>query len=333
MPIKLRQLAHAAALFRHGSFRRAAEAEHISQPALSRSIQSLEQSLGVLLFDRQAPEIAPTAFGQALLRRAETILIEAEEIEREMLLIQGLDFGALSLGMCRFPAELSGNRALVDLVRAHPKLQINVRLRHGADLPQLVHAREVDLGFGELAHLIDEPGLLVEPVARHELIFFSRPGHPLFSREWISLADLDAFPLVCAPVRATFAKLFPRNLRVDACGNYSLPSVRVESLTAIRAIVANTDAFSFATPVQLESLWRSGEIAAIPFRAPWLWLDYGFYHLASRSVSPAVGAFMTLVTQIERDLVEKNRLLVEQIFEGMRFEAVETGAIAPVNAE
>jgi hypothetical protein len=47
------QLSHALAVWRHGSFRRAAAEQHLSQPALSRSIQNLEESLGVLLFDRQ----------------------------------------------------------------------------------------------------------------------------------------------------------------------------------------------------------------------------------------------------------------------------------------
>jgi len=317
MSIKLRQLAHAMALFRHGSFRSAADAEHISQPALSRSIQGLEESLGVLLFDRHTAKIAPTAFGEALLQRAETILVEAEKLEREMVLLQGLDVGHLSVGMSLYPAELSGNLALADLLRAHPKLEISVGLRYWAELRQLVQTRQVDLGFGEIAHVMNAQDLLVEPVGRHECIFFCRPGHPVLARQSISTADLDAYPLVSAPVRAGDAKLLPRNLRVDESGVYSVPHVKVDDLAAMRAIVAGTDAFGFATPIQLESLLRSGEVSAIPFRAPWLRLDYGFYYLASRSLSPAAEAFMTIVRHIERDLAEKNRLLIEQIFEGL----------------
>ena len=318
MNIKLRQLSHAVALFRHGSFRRAADAEHISQPALSRSIQGLEESLGVLLFDRHTPEIAPTAFGEALLQRAETILVEAEELEREMVLLQGLDVGHLSLGMGLHPAELSGNLALVDLVRAHPKLQIDVRLRYWGELLKLVQTRQVDLAFGELAHVKNEQGLLVEPVGRHECVFFCRPGHPVLARQSISVADLDAYTLVSAPVRAGEAKLFPRNLRVDESGVYSIPHFKVDDLAAIRTVVAGTDAFSFATPLRLESLLQSGEVVVIPFRALWLRLDYGFYYLSSRSLPPAAVAFMSFVRHIERDLAERNRLLVEQIFEGFR---------------
>ncbi|AUB80591.1 helix-turn-helix domain-containing protein [Candidatus Thiodictyon syntrophicum] len=58
--IKLQQLAHALALSRYGTFHRAAKAQHLSQPAFSRSIRALEESLGVALFDRQGAAVTPT---------------------------------------------------------------------------------------------------------------------------------------------------------------------------------------------------------------------------------------------------------------------------------
>ena len=122
MHLKLRQLSHALAVWRHGSFRRAAAEQHLSQPALSRSIQNLEESLGVLLFDRQTTEVTPTAFGEALLRRAETILIEAAELEREMKLMKGLDIGRFSVAMGVYAAEMSGNLPLAEFLSAHPGL-------------------------------------------------------------------------------------------------------------------------------------------------------------------------------------------------------------------
>jgi len=318
MHIKLRQLSHALALFRHGSFRRAAEAEHISQPALSRSIQSLEESLGVLLFDRQTAEIGPTAFGEALLKRAGTILAEAEELEREMKLLQGLDVGHLSVGMGLFAAELSGNQALADLLAAHPRLKITVQQRYWSELEQLVLTREVDLGFGEFSNLMDSPAFRVEPVGRHELLFFCRPGHPILSEASVSLADLDAFPMVCTPVRANQAALLPRNLRIKPFSETAVPPIQVEDLRAMRTIVAGTDALSFATPLQLQPLLRAGEVAVVPFQAPWLRLDYGFFYLASRSLSPAAEAFMIEVRRIELEVAERNRRMVDEIFAGLR---------------
>ena len=105
--IKLQQLAHALALGRHGNFHRAAAAQHLSQPALSRSIQSLEEGLGVPLFDRQSAAVTPTLYGEALLRRAAVIIEEAEELEREIRLLQGIETGTFTVAMGAYASELS----------------------------------------------------------------------------------------------------------------------------------------------------------------------------------------------------------------------------------
>jgi DNA-binding transcriptional LysR family regulator len=68
--IKLQLLAHALALSHHGNFQRAAAARHLLQLALSRSIQSLEEELGVPLFDRRSVAVTPTLYGEAPLWRA-----------------------------------------------------------------------------------------------------------------------------------------------------------------------------------------------------------------------------------------------------------------------
>jgi DNA-binding transcriptional LysR family regulator len=317
MHLKLRQLSHALAVWRHGSFRRAAAEQHLSQPALSRSIQNLEESLGVLLFDRQTTEVTPTAFGEVLLRRAETIVTEADELEREIRLLKGLDVGGLSVAMGVYAAEMSGNRALAELSKAHPAVQLRAQLRHWRDLDKLVRDRQVDIGFGEIPHLMDAPDLRVEPVGRHELVFFCRAGHPLLAQETISVADLDGYPFAGVPIPPRGAQLFPRNCRVDPSSGDLVPPILVEDLTAARTLVANTDAFGSATPVQLEPWLRSGALVVAPFRASWLRLDYGFIFLASRSLSPTAVAFTELVRDIERDVEERNRDLADELLRGV----------------
>jgi DNA-binding transcriptional LysR family regulator len=317
MAIKLQQLAHALAVWRHGSFRRAAAEQHLSQPALSRSIQSLEASLGVLLFDRQTTEIAPTVFGEALLRRAETILIEAAELEREMKLMKGLDIGRLSVAMGVYSAEMSGNLALAELLRAHPGLELRSQLRHWRDVERMVRDRQVDLGFGEIGHLMDTPGLRVEPIGRHEMLFFCRAGHPLLARHAISVEDLDAYPFAGVPIPPRVAHLFPRNCHIDEASGDLLPPILLEDLTAARTVVCGTDAFGLASPLQIEPWLRSGELAVAPFRASWLRLDYGFIYLASRSLSPAAEAFTASVRAIELQVEERNRTLADALFQGL----------------
>jgi DNA-binding transcriptional LysR family regulator len=317
MAFKLRQLAHALAVMHHGNFRRAAAEQHISQPALSRSIQSLEESLGVLLFDRQATELKPTAFGEVFFRRAEAILLESAELEREMTLMKGLDTGGLSLAMGVYAAELSGNLAVAELLKAHPGLQIQLQMRHWREVERVVRARQVDMGYGEIGHLRDAPGLRVEPVGQHEVLFFCRAGHPMLARDSVTAEDLDAYPMASPPIPSRVAHLFPRNRRVDEASGDLFPPVLVEDLTAIRTIVVRTDAFGMASPLQIASWLRSGELAVVPLRAPWMRLDYGFISLEARSLSPAAEAFMALARDIDREVGERNRALIDEVFQGL----------------
>jgi len=318
MSIKLRQLAHAIAVWRHGSFRRAADAQHLSQSALSRSIHALETSLGVSLFDRQTSEVTLTRFGEAFIRRAEAVITEAAELEREMSLIKGLGIGRFAVAMGVHSAGMSGNRAVADLLRNHPGLQIRLELRHWRDVERMVRNRQVDIGFGEIAHLQDSPEIVTEPVGRHEVVFFCRPGHPLLARaESLNPAVLDEYPSAGVPIPFRMAPLFPRNRNVDEATGDIFPPILVEDLTAACIIVAGTDAFGAATPLQLEPWLKAGTLAVIPLRAPWLRLEYGFLHLAVRSPSPAGEAFKRQVLEIEPEIALRNRMLADELFRGL----------------
>jgi DNA-binding transcriptional LysR family regulator len=314
MKIKLRQLDHALALSRHGSFRRAATATHLSQPALSRSIHALEESLGVMLFDREAPEVALTKFGEALLQRAEFIITAARELEREMTLMKGLVVGQFSVAMGMLAAGTSGTLAVAELLRAHPMLHVNLDMRHWRDVERMVRSGQVDIGFCEVAHLQDSPDLAVEIVGRHEVVFYCRAGHPLLAQDTpISTQDLDQYPYVGSPIPPRVAALFPRNSVVDRKTGDIIPPIMVDELSAACTIVARTDAFGSAMPLQIEPALKSGSVAVVPFNASWLCTHYGFVSLRSRSLSPAAEAFKAIVKDIEIEVSEQSRILLDKL--------------------
>lgn len=318
MRLKLRQLAHALAVWRHGSFRRAAEEQHLSQPALSRSIHNLEESLGITLFDRQASEVTLTTYGEAFLHRAEAILIEAAELEREMTLMKGLGAGRFSIAIGVFPAALSGIRAVSELLHAHPGLHIRLEVRNWRDVERMVRNRQVDIGFGELAHLQETSAMRLIPIGRHVLVFYCRAGHPLLAQNDVSTADLDAYPYAGTPIPYRLAHLFPRNCNVDEKTGDIFPPIFVDPVDAAAAIVGATDAIGSALPLQIEPLIRSGKLRVLPLRAPWLYVDYGFILLASRSLSPAAEAFISLVKEIEVDAARRNQALADEFLPACR---------------
>lgn len=320
--IKLRQVSHFLAVWRHGSFRGAAREVHLSQPALSRSIHNLEESLGVPLFDRQATEVTLTRYGEAFAPRGEALLAEAVEIKRELSLMRGLGVGRFSVAMGAHAGGISGVQAVGRLLGEHPGLQVRVESRHWRDAERLVRTRQVDIGFAEVAHLQGVADLRVESVGRHQLVICCRPGHPLLTLATpVTTEHLDGYPFVGPPIPQRLAHLLPRNARIDERTGDVFPPIVVDGISSVSSIIAATDAVGASVPISIEPLLRSGELEVVPFTAPWFRADYGFIQLASRSVSPAAVAFMDLVKAIECDVDRRNRALVEELF----------GSLAPEN--
>jgi len=311
--LTLKQLRHAMAVQRHGSFHAAAKAENISQPALSRSIRALEEQVGVPLFDRRGASVEPTLFGAALLNRAARTLGETEELLREIQLLKGLETGELKIAMGVYAAEMSAGRAVGELIDCHPGLNCRLKLTSWKDLAALVNSRAVDLALGEISTLEDSPELATESVGRHRVILFCRQGHPLSDRRRVSTEDLAAYPTVTPRLPPRAVGLFPGRTRLDRDTGDLLPSIEVDDLASARIVVANSDAFGVATPVQIEPWLRSGEFRVLAFDAPWLELNYGFIYLRNRMLSPAAEAYMQRVRRIEEEVGERNRALIAQM--------------------
>ena len=123
----LRRLHHFVTLIEQGSFARAADALHLSQPALSRSIQALEADYGCALVDRSYGKAGTTAAGTMVLARARRMLREGRELRRELQLLQDIEIGSLRPGFGPFAAAFLLEPVLAALVTRHPRLGIDRR--------------------------------------------------------------------------------------------------------------------------------------------------------------------------------------------------------------
>lgn len=126
MKFTLRQLGYFKALCLHRNFGRAAEASHISQPALSVQIKTLEDLMGGTLVERRARDVVLTPLGREVLAQSEQILQAAETLER-LARDQGNGQRSLSLGVIPTIAPYLLPGLLADL-RAHD-LQLNIQVR------------------------------------------------------------------------------------------------------------------------------------------------------------------------------------------------------------
>lgn len=168
LDLDLRELSQVLAIAAEGSFAQAARRLHISQPALSRSIQEVERKTGMRLFERGREGATPTDVGRMVLRRAEAVTAAARDLQRELALIRGLDTGALRVGTGVFPTELFLGQALGQLAR-HGK-GICLRMVGGAalELLKLLRKREIDLLVADPYWLEKTTDVSVIEVSSHQ---------------------------------------------------------------------------------------------------------------------------------------------------------------------
>ena len=184
--VTLRQLRYFDALARHGHFGRAAEACAISQPALSMQIKELEDTLGGMLLERSARQVALTRFGEDLARRARDILRSVDELGDFARASRDRLAGRLRIGMIPTIAPYLLPKVIGNLTQTHPEIDIQVR---EALTPKLIQElAEGRLDTAIVALPVSETSL-TEVALFNENFLLVRPrkdeGTPVPSREML----------------------------------------------------------------------------------------------------------------------------------------------------
>lgn len=186
--VSLRDLALLQAVFREGSFKRAARQMHISPSGLSHQIQKIEQALGQPLFERGGRSITPTAAGLRVAVRVERLLAEAEDLEHDAHAGGAAFGGEIRLGVL---ATL-GPYLLPHLIEPFPQHFPGVRLAISEGKPRGLLRR---LQEGELDAVLgpaDMPavGLASQPLFFEPYEVLMRRDYPLAERSLVSLEEL-----------------------------------------------------------------------------------------------------------------------------------------------
>jgi LysR family hydrogen peroxide-inducible transcriptional activator len=175
----LRQLQYLKLLSEHGSFSRAAEAAHVTQPTLSAGIAELEKILGAPVVDRARSGVILTAAGEEAVGRARTILAQTEDLVQAA---QGAGqplSGRFRLGVIPTVAPYMLPKALPALREKFPKLRLFLREDLTHRLIQSLRAGALDAALIALPY--DMSGLDWAHVEDDELLAAAPNGHPILS--------------------------------------------------------------------------------------------------------------------------------------------------------
>jgi DNA-binding transcriptional LysR family regulator len=289
-----------------GNFRHAAKVLHITQPALTRSIQALEAALGVQLFNRLALGVELTRFGEAFLPKAHLLLQVHDDLAREMKVLRAVEQVDLRIAMGPYPHDLHGPEVLARVGSAHPGLQCSLMLGDWREVTTRVLGRDVELGVGDLAPAASDARLDTELVGQHALYFYCRAGHPILRRGDLTLVDLADTVLVGtrASVRlgAVLVKLGGRAGALDKTTGDFVPAWEVNDIHASKHMAASSDAIGAAMLTQIRHELDTGALCLVPVHTPWLRLNYGFIRRHDSAVSAGALEFMAAFRERETAL-------------------------------
>ena len=246
--LDLRLLHQALVLERHRNFARAAEALHLTQPALSRSIAGLETALGERLFDRTRQGVEPTSFGRMLLARARALVDGAAELERDFQLFRGVQIGRLSVGAGMLSGALSVGQAAGRLMGRHPRLNIELSTGDLRRWSTRCCSASCDLAVIELSMVDDETGWPPRRCPSIRALLLPRRAS-VGRQPRPSLKQVLAYPFVGPRLPQRVARDFLQLVkvgRIDADSGDYLPPVKVDSVPVAIDVVLHSDAVGLA---------------------------------------------------------------------------------------
>jgi len=236
--VQIKQLQHFEALYRLRSFVRAAEEHGITQPALSRSIKSLEESLGQRLFDRTTHAVEPTDAAEGLIQRARDVIGALGAFDEEAERLRGGGSGHVRIGAGPYPAQPLLTRAIRGLSASHHGIQVSVVAGTVKDLLAALLGRELDFVVCDMSKYEDSPAaeeIEVIALPSEPLVAVFAAEHPLAGKE-ATIALAASFPWAMptpAPIRT-------RDLPppfADALASGRLPFYRLETTAACLELV------------------------------------------------------------------------------------------------
>ena len=275
MNITFRQLRVFTEVARHGSMARAAEALHLTPPAVSMQVKEIEAQVGLPLFDRQGRSVMLSTAGEYFLVHAKRLLAALKEADDAMARLKRVERGFVPHLLARFHAD-------------HPG--VDVRLRVLGNRQQLVALMQV--GEADLCIMGRPPREIAtrsESFASHPLVFIAPPGHPLLQLAQAPVAALASYEFIVrehgSGTRSAMEGCFAEHRYTPRL------AMEMSSNETIKQAVIAGMGLSFLSLHTIGLELRSGLLCVLDIAGTPVMRTWNVVHLGSKVLSPAAEAF------------------------------------------
>jgi LysR family transcriptional regulator, transcription activator of glutamate synthase operon len=290
----LRQLRYLVALAEERHFTRAAEREHIAQPALSQQIRKLEEEVGVALVERTTRKVSITEAGELLVARARRILSECEAAHAELEALRGILTGHVSVGAMHTMGPVDVSLALAIFHQRHPGVELTVLEQSSEELAEMLRDDVLDLAYLSVTERIESHGLGLHQLVSEELVVILPRSHPLAERSGVRMRELAGEQFISYREGSRLRELLNRAAREAEFD----PQVMLESNESrrIRRLVAR--GMGVAILPRSDTEGSRADITVVNLEQPALTRDITLAWRQGRRHPPAVAEFI----ELSRDL-------------------------------
>jgi DNA-binding transcriptional LysR family regulator len=291
MPFNLNQLRIFSEISKAGNITRAAERLKLSQPAVSKQLVELEQSVGMALFDRLPRGVRLTAAGEILRDHAARIFATEIAAEQELAELAGLSRGRLSVGASTTIGSYLVPRLFGEFHRAHPQIQLELEIANTAAIQDAVLDNRVDLGLTE--GFVASDALDVEIVHRDEMVAIAAKGHPLLLRAPLPARALADTAFILREKGSGTRDVIEAALA--EAGVAVEPTMSLGSTEAVKNAVAAGLGVAIVSRLAVELELGAGHLALLELSDLRIRRALHLVRLRSKRTFPAVDAFVRVL--------------------------------------
>ncbi len=283
--LKMGELRVFVAVLEHRSFRKAAAALHITQPAVTKAIAGMEDTLEVRLFDRMAGGVEPTVHGLAFAPHAIAVFGELRSAAQGLAIVSSGAKGTLHIGTVPMPGVPFLPIAIRNLVDIHPETFVSVVEAREFDLAERLRKREIELAIFRSALFTPGDDLRIETLFEEKLCVLAHMDHPLARRHKVTWRELQGQPWVLPPADSAFFHHVRRSL--EQLG-IALPRHAVESISIPfqYGMVLHGSMLAFGLRSQFAFSPHKDLLVQLPVDLPPITGSVGAVTLRAREASP-----------------------------------------------
>ena len=277
------QLRHFVVVADLGSYAQASATLFLTQPALTRSIQSLEEELGGALFDRLGRRIALTPFGQVVLVRARRLVSDAEALKQTGKGLHAGLIGKLRVGLSSAPGALLSVPLMLHMAEHHPRLQVEISRGNTAVLLNELREQHLDAAIVDIRSMRPSVDLQVAQAFEMAAGFLARREHPLAQLgRAATLDEVMAYPVASTPLSDEVARILIARYGPQANPD-NMVTLRCDETLSIVDVARRSNAIVLTVNAVAADLIRLDVSPALDATA-----RFGLVTLAQRQEAPAL---------------------------------------------